>query len=175
MESITLGGGCFWCVETIYNMLKGVESAVSGYSGGHTNNPTYKEICTGTTNHAEVVRVTFDQNKTSVTEILEVFFSVHNPTTLNRQGDDIGTQYRSIIFYENEQQEKISREIIEKLTSENIFKEPIVTQIEKFTKFYPAENYHQGYYNENKQQPYCSMVVTPKVEKFKKIFKEKLK
>ena len=175
MESITLGGGCFWCVETIYNMLNGVESAVSGYSGGHTDNPTYKEICTGTTNHAEVVRVTFDQNKTSVTEILEVFFSVHNPTTLNRQGDDIGTQYRSIIFYENEQQEKISREIIEKLTSENIYSDPIVTQIEKFTKFYPAEDYHQGYYNENKQQPYCSMVVTPKVEKFKKIFKEKLK
>lgn len=175
MESITLGGGCFWCVETIYNMLNGVESAVSGYSGGHTNNPTYKEICTGTTNHAEVVRVTFDPNTVSVSEILEVFFSAHNPTTLNRQGDDIGTQYRSIIFYENEHQEEISREIIEKLTSENIYSEPIVTQIEKFTKFYPAEDYHQGYYSENQQQPYCSMVVTPKVEKFKKVFKDRLK
>lgn len=175
MESITLGGGCFWCVETIYNMLNGVESAVSGYSGGLTDNPTYKEICTGTTNHAEVVRVTFDPNTVSVSDILEVFFSAHNPTTLNRQGDDIGTQYRSIIFYENEHQEQISREIIEKLTSENIYSDPIVTQIEKFTKFYPAEDYHQGYYNENQQQPYCSMVVTPKVEKFKKVFKDRLK
>jgi peptide methionine sulfoxide reductase msrA/msrB len=175
MENITLGGGCFWCVESIYNMLNGVEKAVSGYSGGTTINPTYKEICTGTTNHAEVVRITFDPKIITVTEILEVFFTAHNPTTLNRQGEDIGTQYRSVIFYENENQKKIAQEIIKKLSEEKIYNNPIVTQIESFTKFYPAEDYHQDYYNQNKEQPYCNIVITPKIEKFKKVFKDKMK
>jgi peptide methionine sulfoxide reductase msrA/msrB len=175
MESITLGGGCFWCIESIYNMLNGVEKAVSGYSGGNTTNPTYKEICTGTTNHAEVVRITFNPEIISVSEILEVFFSAHNPTTLNRQGEDKGTQYRSVIFYENENQKKIATDIIKKLTDEKIYNDAIVTQIESFSKFYPAEDYHQDYYNQNQEQPYCNLVITPKIEKFKKIFKDRLK
>lgn len=174
-EKVTLGSGCFWCTETIFEKLKGVESAVSGYSGGKTQNPTYKEVCSGETGHAEVIQVTFDPSIISYSELLEVFWKVHDPTTLNRQGNDVGTQYRSVIFYHNEEQKKLAEAYISKLEDANIFSDPIVTEITKFDKFYIAENYHQDYYEQNKREPYCNFVITPKVEKFKKIFKEKLK
>ncbi|MCB0748679.1 MAG: peptide-methionine (S)-S-oxide reductase MsrA [Ignavibacteriae bacterium] len=175
LEVATFGTGCFWCTETLFEKLKGVESAVSGYSGGTTENPTYKQVCTGETGHAEVIQVTYDPSIISFTELLEVFWKVHDPTTLNRQGNDVGTQYRSVIFYHNEEQKKLAEEYKSKLTKEKVFSDPIVTEITKFTKFYPAENYHQDYYEQNKSQPYCSFVITPKVEKFKKVFGNKLK
>ncbi|MCB9248391.1 MAG: peptide-methionine (S)-S-oxide reductase MsrA [Ignavibacteriales bacterium] len=175
LEVATFGTGCFWCTETLFEKLKGVESAVSGYSGGATENPTYKEVCTGETGHAEVIQVTYDPSIISFTDLLEVFWKVHDPTTLNRQGNDVGTQYRSVIFYHNEKQKKLSEEYKSKLTKEKVFDDPIVTEITKFTKFYPAENYHQDYYEQNKSQPYCNFVITPKVEKFKKVFGDKLK
>lgn len=174
-ETATFGSGCFWCTETIFEKLDGVISAVSGYSGGTKENPTYREVCTGNTGHAEVVQITYDPSKISFTELLEVFWQTHDPTTLNRQGNDVGTQYRSAIFYHNEEQKKLAEEYKAKLTEAKIFKDPIVTEITRFDKFYPAENYHQDYYELNKSQPYCSMVITPKVEKFKKVFKDKLK
>ncbi len=174
-ETATFGTGCFWCTETIFEKLKGVESAVSGYSGGTKENPTYKEVCTGNTGHAEVIQVTFDPSIISFKDLLEVFWKTHDPTTLNRQGEDVGTQYRSVIFYHNDEQKKVAEEYKTKLESAKVFKDPIVTEITKFKNFFPAENYHQDYYEQNKSQPYCSFVITPKVEKFKKVFHDKLK
>lgn len=175
METITLGGGCYWCVEAVYENLKGVKSVVSGFSGGKILNPSYEEVCSGTTGHAEVVQITFDKNVTSLDEIFKVFFTVHDPTTLNRQGADKGTQYRSVIFYNNEEQKLEAQSIIAELKHAKVYENPIVTTLEPFTKFYKAENYHQNYYANNKSQPYCQMVIQPKIEKFEKIFKDKLK
>jgi methionine-S-sulfoxide reductase len=175
VDTITLGGGCFWCVEAVYEMLDGVVKVESGYSGGTVKNPAYREVCTGRTGHAEVAQITFDNNKTSVEEILKVFFTVHDPTTLNRQGADVGTQYRSVIFYRNEQQRKIARNIIDELNLEHVYSNPIVTQVTPFTVFYKAEDYHQDYYNQNKEAPYCKLVIQPKLEKFEKVFKDRLK
>lgn len=175
IDTITLGGGCFWCVEAVYEQLDGVIKVESGYSGGETLNPTYKAVCTGTTGHAEVVQITYDKNKTSLDEILKVFFTVHDPTTLNRQGADVGTQYRSAIFYRNQEQEQKAKEIIASLNKEHIYDSPVVTEVTAFDKFYKAEDYHQDYYNQNPEQGYCRMVIRPKVEKFEKLFKDRLK
>jgi len=174
-ETITLGGGCYWCVEAVYENLKGVKSVVSGFSGGKLVDPSYEEVCTGTTGHAEVVQITFDKNVTNLDEIFKVFFTVHDPTTLNRQGADKGTQYRSVIFYNNEEQKQAAQSIIAELQKAKVYQDPIVTTVEPFTKFYKAENYHQNYYANNKNQPYCQMVIQPKLEKFEKVFKDKLK
>ncbi len=174
-ETITLGGGCYWCVEAVYQNLNGVVSVVSGFSGGKTQNPTYEEVCSGTTGHAEVVQITFDKNVTNLNEIFEVFFTVHDPTTLNRQGADEGTQYRSVIFYNNEKQKKEAQSIIAELRKAMAYNNPIVTSVEPFTKFYKAEDYHQNYYANNKNQRYCQLVIQPKIEKFEKVFKDKLK
>ena len=175
LETITLGSGCFWCTEAVFQNLSGVVAVASGYSGGTIENPTYEDVCSGTTNYAEVVQVTFNTEKINLIEILEVFWKTHDPTTLNRQGNDIGTQYRSVIFYHNENQKKIAEELKEKLEKAKIYSNPIVTEITKFENFYKAEDYHQNYYNQNKNKPYCDFVITPKIEKFKKIFKDKLK
>ena len=175
LETVTLGAGCFWCVEAIFDNLKGVESIVSGYAGGTVKNPSYKEVCAGTTGHAEVCQITYDTSIISFDELLEVFWQVHDPTTLNRQGGDVGTQYRSAIFYHTEKQKEIAAVYKAKLTEEKVFPNPIVTEITAFTNFYPAEDYHQDYFELNGENPYCSSVVKPKVEKFKKIFKAKLK
>ena len=175
LEKATLGGGCFWCTEAVYLQLNGVEDAIPGYSGGHIKNPSYKEVCTGRTGHAEVVEITYDPEKINFSEILEVFFMTHDPTTLNRQGNDVGTQYRSAVFYHNEDQKRIAEEIIQAFEKEKVYNDPIVTEITPFEKFYVAEDYHFNYFEKNKNQPYCQFVVAPKVEKFKKIFKDKLK
>lgn len=175
LETITLGGGCYWCVEAVYENLDGVKSVVSGFSGGKVANPTYEEVCTGETGHAEVVQVTYDKNKTDINEIFKVFFTVHDPTTLNRQGADVGTQYRSVIFYKNDEQRKAAQSIITELNKAKVYSSPIVTKVQPFTKFYKAEDYHQNYYANNKNQPYCKMVIQPKLEKFEKVFKDKLK
>ena len=175
LETITVGGGCYWCVEAVYENLNGVKSVVSGFSGGKVANPTYEEVCTGTTGHAEVVQITYDKNVTDLNEIFKVFFTVHDPTTLNRQGADVGTQYRSVIFYKNEEQKKAAQSIIAELNKAKVYDSPIVTKVEPFTKFYKAEDYHQNYYANNKSQPYCKMVIQPKIEKFEKVFKDKLK
>jgi peptide-methionine (S)-S-oxide reductase len=175
MEIATLGAGCFWCVEAVFDALIGVESVESGYSGGHTENPTYKEVCSETTGHAEVVQITFDENVISFREILEVFFTVHDPTTLNRQGGDIGTSYRSAIFYHSDEQKTVAEETIKYFNEQGIYDNPIVTQIAPFTKFYIAENYHQEYFANNPNQPYCAAVVAPKVAKFRQKFIDKLK
>lgn len=175
IETITLGGGCYWCVEAVYENLNGVKSVVSGFSGGKTANPTYEEVTTGTTGHAEVVQITYDNTITDINEIYKVFFTVHDPTTLNRQGADIGTQYRSVIFYKNEEQKKAAQSIINELNKAKVYNSPIVTKVEPFTKFYKADDYHQNYYANNKNQPYCKMVIQPKIEKFEKVFKSKLK
>ncbi|XOV95190.1 MAG: peptide-methionine (S)-S-oxide reductase MsrA [Bacteroidota bacterium] len=175
MEIITLGSGCFWCTEAVFTRLDGVISSVSGYSGGHIVDPTYKEVCTGETGHAEVVQVTYDEAIIPLEDILEVFWKTHDPTTLNRQGNDVGTQYRSVVFYHKEEQRKIASEIKQQLDRSGAWGDPIVTEIVPFEKFYPAEDYHKNYFEENGMQPYCQFVVAPKVEKFKKVFKEKLK
>lgn len=175
METATFGSGCFWCTEAIFQRLKGVKSATSGYSGGTTKNPTYQEVCSGTTGHAEVVQLTFDPREVSYDELLEVFWKTHDPTTLNRQGADVGTQYRSVIFYHNDQQKKKAEFYRQELEKEAIYKDPIVTQIVPFTEFFKAEDYHQNYYNQNPEQGYCSFVITPKLEKFEKVFKNRLK
>jgi peptide methionine sulfoxide reductase msrA/msrB len=175
MDTITLGGGCYWCVEAVYEMLKGVEKVESGFSGGQVKNPSYKEVCNGTTGHAEVVQIVFDNTQTSLDEIFKVFFTVHDPTTLNKQGADIGTQYRSVIFYRNEEQRKAAKSIIEELNTQKVYDSPIVTQVAPFDIFYIAEAYHQNYYNQNKEQGYCRMVIQPKIEKFEKVFKDRLK
>jgi peptide-methionine (S)-S-oxide reductase len=175
MEQITLGSGCFWCTEAVFSRLKGVESAVSGYSGGEKKDPTYKEVCAGTTGHAEVVQVTFDPNVISLEAILEVFWKTHDPTTLNRQGGDIGTQYRSAVYYHSAAQKETAEHVKKALSESGAWSAPIVTEITAFEKFWPAEDYHQTYFELNGSQPYCQMVVGPKVEKFKKVFAEKLK
>ena len=174
-ETATFGNGCFWCTEAIFQDLKGVKSVTSGYSGGETENPDYKSICTGTTGHAECLQIVFDPSVISFEELLEVFWDTHDPTTLNRQGNDIGTQYRSVIFYHNEQQRSIAEKYKEQLNKSGIFKKPIVTTLEPMIKFYVAENYHQQYYNLNPTEPYCRYVIQPKVEKFKEKKKDKLK
>jgi len=175
IDTITLGAGCFWCVETIFQNLKGVQTVVSGYSGGDVINPAYREVCEGTTGHAEVCMITYDTTIISLVDLLEVFWKVHDPTTLNRQGADMGTQYRSVIFYHNKNQKKIAEEYKTKLDNSGIWNNPIVTEISPSINFYPAENKHQNYYNLNRNEGYCRMVITPKVDKFKKIFSNKLK
>jgi len=175
LETITVGGGCYWCVEAVYENLDGVKAVVSGFSGGNVANPTYEEVCTGETGHAEVVQITYDKTVTDINEIFKVFFTVHDPTTLNRQGADVGTQYRSVIFYKNDEQRKAAQSIIAELNKAKVYNSPIVTKVEPFKKFYKAEDYHQNYYANNKNQPYCKMVIQPKIEKFEKVFKDKLK
>jgi peptide-methionine (S)-S-oxide reductase len=175
LEKATLGGGCFWCTEAVYLELKGVVDVKPGYSGGHVKNPTYKEVCNGKTGHAEVVQITFDPEVVSFSEILEVFFATHDPTTLNRQGNDVGTQYRSAIFYHSEKQKQTALKVIQLLEQDKVYNKPIVTEVTPFDTFYVAEDYHINYFARNKNQPYCQYVVAPKVEKFKKVFKEKLK
>jgi peptide-methionine (S)-S-oxide reductase len=174
-ETLTLGGGCYWCVEAVYEQLDGVIKVTSGYSGGKNANPSYEAVCSGTTGHAEVVQITFDPSKTNLDELFRVFFTVHDPTTLNRQGNDRGTQYRSVIFYNSETQKQEAKAIISALTKAKAFDDPIVTTLEPFTAFYSAEKYHQNYYQNNKSQPYCQYVIKPKLEKFEKVFKNRLK
>jgi peptide-methionine (S)-S-oxide reductase len=175
LESITLAGGCYWCVEAIYEQLDGVTSAVSGFAGGKLANPNYADVSNGDTGYAEVVQITYDKTKTNLDEILKIFFTVHDPTTLNRQGADVGTQYRSAIFYKNDAQKKTAQNVIAALTKAQVYTKPIVTTLEPLTKFYKAEDYHQDYYQNNKNQPYCEMVIQPKMEKFEKVFKDRLK
>ena len=174
-EVATLAGGCFWCLEAVFNEVEGIERVVSGYSGGATINPSYSEVCTGSTGHAEAVQLTFEPNKISFRQILQIFFAIHDPTTLNRQGADVGTQYRSVIFYHNEEQKATAEQVIQELNAAHVWKSPIVTEVTPFQAFYPAEGYHQGYFNRNPAQPYCRMVVAPKLDKFIKQFPEKLK
>ena len=175
MEKATFGSGCFWCTEAVFERLKGISKVESGYSGGHSANPTYEEVCSGATGHAEVVQVTFDPGIIGYKELLEVFWKTHDPTTLNRQGNDIGTQYRSVIFYHNENQKELAGKYKKELDEAGIYDKPIVTEISRFENFYPAEKYHQNYYDNNPAQPYCGFVITPKLEKFEKVFKDKLK
>ncbi len=175
METATLAAGCFWCVEAVFDDLRGVESVESGYSGGHKENPTYPEVCSETTGHAEVVHIKFDSAELSYADLLKVFFAVHDPTTLNRQGNDIGSSYRSAIFYHSDEQKKIAEQVIAELDASDIWESPIVTEVTAFDKFYIAENYHQEYFANNPNQPYCAAVVAPKVSKFRKIFIDKLK
>jgi peptide-methionine (S)-S-oxide reductase len=175
-DTATFGTGCFWCTEAIFKELDGVISAVSGYSGGEVVNPTYKQVCSGETGHAECIQVTYDPAKISYTNLLEVFWQVHDPTTLNRQGADVGTQYRSVIFYSNDEQKALAEKFKTELDKSGAFDNPIVTEIAPLEVFYPAENYHQDYYELNKDKnPYCSMVIRPKLDKFRKVFKERLK
>ncbi|AQW93837.1 peptide-methionine (S)-S-oxide reductase MsrA [Elizabethkingia anophelis] len=169
----TIGGGCFWCVESCFNMLKGVDSVISGYSGGHKANPTYEEVCTGDTGHAEVVQIAYDPAVISYKQLMEVFLFLHDPTQLNRQGNDIGTQYRSVVFYNSEEQKKETEEALKESEAKQQWTGKYVTEVVPFEKFWPAEAYHQGYYKENPNQPYCSAVVGPKIQKFKKYFGEK--
>lgn len=174
-ETATLGAGCFWCVEAIFSKLKGVEKVQSGYSGGKIPNPTYREVCSGLTGHAEVVQVTFNPNEISYAKILEVFFKTHNPTMLNRQGADVGTQYRSAIFYHTNEQKRIAHEVKSMLDDAGLWSDPIVTEVTPYTNFYRAEEQHQNYLDNNRKQPYCQMVILPKIEKFEKLFQEYLK
>lgn len=174
-ETATFGGGCFWCTEAIFKSLKGVESVESGYSGGKLKNPTYKEICTGETGHAEVIQIVFNPKVISFNELLEVFWETHDPTTLNRQGADVGTQYRSVIFYHSAAQKETAEKYKAELNKENVFGKPAVTEISALDKFWPAEKYHQDYYENNSTQGYCQFVIVPKLQKFRKIFKDKLK
>lgn len=175
LDTITLGGGCYWCIEAIYQRLDGVLTVESGFSGGTMKNPSYRDVCNGNTGHAEVVQITYDKTKTNLDEIFKVFFTVHDPTTLNRQGNDEGTQYRSAIFYRNEEQKKAAQDIIKALTDAKVYSDPIVTEVTPFTVFYKAEDYHQDYYNQHGSQPYCQIVIRPKVEKFEKVFKDRMK
>lgn len=175
LETATLAGGCFWCIETIFDDLKGVEIVESGYSGGKIKNPTYEQVCSGNTGHAEVVQITFDPSVISYEKLLEIFFHIHDPTTLNRQGADAGTQYRSAIFYHNDEQKKTAEAVIKKISSSGLWSDPIVTEVTAFDVFYPAEDYHQDYYINNKEKSYCSIVIAPKVQKFYKEYKDLLK
>lgn len=175
METATLGGGCFWCLEAIFNSLKGVEKVVSGYSGGNVPDPSYTEVCTGTTGHAEVVQVTFDPEVISFREILVIFFTIHDPTTLNRQGADVGTQYRSVIFYHTPEQEKVSREVIFDIQAKRVWDEPVMTEVKPLNVFYPAEEYHQEYFERNPGQPYCRAVIEPKLAGFRRQYLDRLK
>ena len=174
-EVATLAGGCFWCLEAVFDQLAGVEDVVSGYAGGHVPNPTYKHVCTGETGHAEVAQVTFNPDVLSYRDLLTVFFTIHDPTTLNRQGGDVGTQYRSAIFTHSDEQERIAEAVIGELSEAGLWDEPVVTEVAPVEVFYPAEEYHQEYYANNPNQPYCRMVVAPKVAKFRKQYLERLK
>jgi peptide-methionine (S)-S-oxide reductase len=174
-ETALLGGGCFWCLEAVYNELRGVERVISGYAGGSQPNPTYEQVCSGRTGHAEVVQVTFDPAVLSYREILEVFFTIHDPTTLNRQGADAGTQYRSIILYESPEQEAVARAVIDEVNASGVWHAPIVTQVEPLDRFYPAEAYHQNYFEQNPYQPYCQIIIAPKVAKVRERYLARLK
>jgi peptide-methionine (S)-S-oxide reductase len=174
-ETATFGGGCYWCTEAIFQQLKGVDTVVSGFSGGTVVNPSYEDVCNGITGHAEVIQITYDPALISYDELLEVFWETHDPTTLNRQGYDVGTQYRSVIFYHTEEQKKSAELYKKKLDEAGIYESKIVTEISAYTNFFPADKYHQNYYNSNKEQGYCRMVITPKLEKFRKVFSEKIK
>jgi peptide-methionine (S)-S-oxide reductase len=175
LEKATFGGGCFWCTEAIYERVEGVHKVVSGYAGGQVKNPTYKQVCDGTTGHAEVIQISYDPKVVSYDELLEIFFKTHDPTTLNRQGADVGTQYRSVIFYHNDEQKKKAEYYKAELNKSGSWDNPIVTEISPLTNYYPAEDYHQNYYENNSNQGYCAFVIGPKVEKFEKVFKNKLK
>lgn len=170
----TLAGGCFWCLEAVYDQVIGVHDVVSGYTGGHVPNPTYQQVCTGNTGHAEAVQIRFDPDRISYRELLEIFFSIHDPTTLNRQGADVGSQYRSAIFYHSDEQRQIAEQLVRELTEQRVFRDPIVTEIVPATTFYPAEDYHQEYFARNPYQPYCQFVVAPKVAKFRQRFATKV-
>jgi peptide-methionine (S)-S-oxide reductase len=175
LETATLAAGCFWCVEAVFDDLVGVEDVVSGYSGGHKENPTYQEVCSETTGHAEVVQIKFDPERLSYADLLRIYFTVHDPTTLNRQGNDIGTSYRSAIFYHSPEQKAAAEEVIKEVTEAAIYDNPIVTEVTAYDKFWPAEDYHQEYFTNNPNQPYCAGVVAPKVAKFRKQFADRLK
>lgn len=175
LELATFGAGCFWCVEAVFQRLEGVEKVESGYAGGKTERPTYKEICTGLTGHAEVCQISYNPEKISFEELLEVFWGTHDATTINQQGNDIGTQYRSAVFYHNQNQKNLAEAYKEKITKEKVFDAPIITEITAYNNYYPAEQYHQNYYNQNSSQGYCSYTIAPKIEKLKKVFKNKLK
>lgn len=175
IETATFGAGCFWCTEAIFQSLKGVSSVISGYMGGHTNNPTYEQVCSGNTGHAEVIQVDFDPKVITYEELLLIFFKTHNPTTLNRQGNDIGTQYRSVVFFHSQEQKEKANKMIDELTRELVYDSPIVTEVSPVSDFYKAEDYHQNYFNQNSGQPYCTFVIQPKLIKFGEKFKEKIK
>ena len=175
MDTATFGAGCFWCVEAVFQELKGVDKVVSGYAGGFVKNPSYKEVCTGRTGHAEVAQISYDPEVISYAELLQVFWKVHDPTTLNRQGNDVGTQYRSSIFYHNQEQKEKASFYLKKLNDSGAYPDPVVTTIEELTEFYPAEDYHQAYYNNNSSQPYCRFVIQPKLDKIREAFADKLK
>jgi peptide-methionine (S)-S-oxide reductase len=174
-QTATFAGGCFWCLEAVFEQLEGVERVISGYAGGATDAPTYEQVCSGRSGHAEVIQVTFDPEVISYRDLLEMFFAFHDPTTMNRQGHDVGTQYRSAIFFETPEQKAEAEQAIATLTAEGVFDAPIVTQVAPLTKFYPAENYHQGYYRQNTQQPYCRATITPKVTKLRQKYAARLK
>ena len=174
-QTAVLGGGCFWCVEAAFNQLQGVQSVVSGYMGGRVPNPSYEQVCSGKTGHVEVAEITFDPAVISYEDLLEVFFTVHDPTTLNRQGNDVGEQYRSVIFYRDEEQHMTAKKVLAELTKERVFADPIVTTVEPASTFYPAEQYHQNYLANNPYQPYCIAVVSPKVKKIREKFASRLK
>lgn len=175
LQTATLGGGCFWCLESAFNSIDGVESAYTGYAGGQTDNPTYEQVCSGTTGHAEVVQVNFDADKTSYRDILEIFFALHNPSQLNRQGNDMGTQYRSVIYYHDLEQKQAATDILQEIEQEQIWPDPIVTELTAINNYTQAEDYHQDYFSNNPQNQYCNMVVAPKLAKFKQKFASKLK
>lgn len=175
MEKATFGGGCFWCTEAVFQRLKGVEKVESGYAGGTVQNPSYQQVTSGTTGHAEVIQITYRPEEISFEELLEIFWKTHDPTTLNRQGADVGTQYRSVIFYHDEKQQELAEKYKNALEAAGAWDAPVVTQIEPLPEFYPAENYHQNYYNQHQQAPYCSYVIQPKVDKLREVFAEKLK
>jgi peptide-methionine (S)-S-oxide reductase len=175
LQTAVLGGGCFWCLEAVFDRLQGVTAVESGYMGGHIDNPTYRQVCDGNTGHVEVVRVTFDPNVLTYRELLDVFFTIHDPTTMDRQGNDIGTQYRSVIFYGSEEQYRVARQAIDELNAARVWPGPVVTAVEPATKFFVAEDYHQEYFANNGSQPYCQMVVAPKVKKFQQKFAAKMK
>ncbi|MGH7714324.1 MAG: peptide-methionine (S)-S-oxide reductase MsrA [Gemmatimonadaceae bacterium] len=171
----TLGGGCFWCLEAVYQHLEGVTQVVSGYAGGHVENPTYEQVCGKKTGHAEVVQLTFDPQRVSYRDILEVFFTIHDPTTKDRQGNDVGPQYRSVVFYHDDEQRRTTEALLAELAAEHAFDAPIVTEVKPFTRFYPAEQYHQDYFAQNSSQPYCAYVISPKLAKFRSKFAERLR
>jgi peptide-methionine (S)-S-oxide reductase len=174
LDTATFAAGCFWCVEAIYQNVKGVHKVISGFSGGKVKNPTYEEVCTGTTGHAEACQILYDPKEVSFVDLLEIFWKTHDPTTLNRQGNDVGTQYRSAVFYHNQEQKQLAEEYRKKLDKSGIYDSPVVTEIIPYTNFYKAEDYHQNYFNDNRDQPYCRLVIQPKLDKFTKIFKDKL-
>lgn len=175
MEVATLGGGCFWCLEAVYDELRGVQSVESGYAGGHVDDPSYQAVCSGRTGHAEVIQIAFDPSEVTFREILEVFFTIHDPTTLNRQGADIGSQYRSVVFYHSDEQKKTAEQVIDEMTRAGIWSNPIVTELTPYSEFFVAEEYHQEYFERNPRQPYCQVVVAPKVAKFRKKYLDRLK